>query len=374
MTNRRAMLWYTFLSIATACSSSDGSNPGTDAGRGTAGSGATAWGGTGGSTGGTSGSTSGGNSGAAGTGGGAGSTCDPSACHDAFNCTVDGCNVNGCTHVIGPNSGTTACPPGQYCTVEKGCSAAPACATDQDCIDAWQGDACKHNPQCDPASSVCVFEMLDKDGDGSAPSVCGGADCDDSDPEVYPGATEFCNGKDDDCNGQIDDGSDEALCGPTDLTGGEECVSGTCTCLPDHQCGSDCIDIQRSPLHCGSCAQACDTGYDCVSGTCTCAAPETVCNGACVDPYHDVMNCGGCGHTCAQFEDCDCGVCVCGNEKGGTCPPKPGGSGSGGSSGSGALPLRCVGTCVDAHTDVNNCGSCGTKCPAGVNCAWGKCQ
>jgi hypothetical protein len=44
-------------------------------------------------------------------------------------------------------------------------------------------------------------DLLDHDGDGYQP----GADCDDADVGVHPGAAERCNGVDDDCDGQIDD-------------------------------------------------------------------------------------------------------------------------------------------------------------------------
>jgi MYXO-CTERM domain-containing protein len=42
----------------------------------------------------------------------------------------------------------------------------------------------------------------DLDGDGYPEST----DCDDADPAVFPGATELCNGGDDDCDGVADDG------------------------------------------------------------------------------------------------------------------------------------------------------------------------
>jgi hypothetical protein len=49
---------------------------------------------------------------------------------------------------------------------------------------------------------------VDQDGDGA--SGCG-YDCDDNNPNVYPGAAETCNFKDDNCNGQVDE---DPMCPP----------------------------------------------------------------------------------------------------------------------------------------------------------------
>jgi len=43
---------------------------------------------------------------------------------------------------------------------------------------------------------------VDQDGDGFALGV----DCDDTDPQTYPGAVEICDTEDDDCDGTVDDG------------------------------------------------------------------------------------------------------------------------------------------------------------------------
>jgi hypothetical protein len=68
-----------------------------------------------------------------------------------------------------------------------------------DCADA---DACGEEPACD-----CD---VDNDGHNKAGGGCGGNDCRDDDPSVYPGAPERCDSKDNDCDGTVDEGATEA--------------------------------------------------------------------------------------------------------------------------------------------------------------------
>ncbi len=103
------------------------------------------------------------------------------------------------------------------------------------------GDDCDdNNPNVYPGATEIPYngadddcsgsDLIDLDQDGFDATIAGGDDCDDNNPNVYPGATESCNGVDDDCDGIPDDGlpihayldqdgdgfgtSDQGRCGP----------------------------------------------------------------------------------------------------------------------------------------------------------------
>jgi|GEM_PF-3248966 len=80
------------------------------------------------------------------------------------------------------------------------------------------------NNGCAPLSSnlSCTTSAeQDIDGDGSP----AGVDCDDNDPENYPGNQELCDGQDNNCNGQVDEGF------PDHIAPIIECTADTATMI-----------------------------------------------------------------------------------------------------------------------------------------------
>ena len=129
-------------------------------------------------------------------------------------------------------NGTETCQPGAMGADPFGClPAAPPCAVDMICDEATSTCA----PSCGVAGG-------DADGDGHVAIGCGGADCDDADPNRFPGNVEVCDedGHDEDCDprttGDRDrdgDGAIDAACCNVDPEGGADF------------CGSDCNDLRR---------------------------------------------------------------------------------------------------------------------------------
>jgi len=267
-------------------------------------------------------------------------------CDDGIDCTDDTCSSSGwCTNTLVP----ARCPTGTWCNPTKGCEAGKACAKDEDCDST---DACVVNNGCDPASRVCMWSVLDGDGDGQPPLVCGGTDCDDSDSDVYAGAPMRCNGKDNNCDGIVDTGTaTDEWCNET-YGPGHACQSGHCVCTTGTQCGYTCADLLTDKNHCGTCFNPCPLNEVCVQGQCECpSSGQTFCAvDGCVDLTSDKYNCGECEHGCWADQTCVASQCAC--------------SGN----------LTQCGSCVDTQTDNDNCGSCGHACSSPASCVSGQCQ
>ncbi len=163
----------------------------------------------------------------------------------------------------------------------------------RDCDD---GDDCTVD-SCDESADACVHEPRDDDGDGYASELCGGDDCDDTDADVSPGATEICEGsRDENCDGVVDEGCCEgAMPCPTSCgsTGTTRCdPDGTLHCDPPTEvcngADDDCDGTPDDGFTCvrgrsEACTSSCgSTGSRTCDDTCgwgTCAPPAETCNG-----------------------------------------------------------------------------------------------
>lgn len=177
------------------------------------------------------------------------------------------------------------------------------CMVSQQCID---NDPCTTDA-C--INGFCVNSPRDDDNDGFPPLQCGGGDCNDMNPQVFPGNAENCvDGADNDCNG-VEDCADPACksapkCGCVPAPTGEVCDNSI-----DDDCDKivDCFDsnCQGTPA-CGCLpneSSSCDNGFDddC-DGTIDCADFDCTSSQTC--------KCQNAVETCDNHTDDDCDLLI----------------------------------------------------------------
>ncbi|MFO0606203.1 MAG: MXAN_6577-like cysteine-rich protein [Polyangiales bacterium] len=223
-------------------------------------------------------------------------------------------------------------------------------------------DTCPAAQHCDPATNTCVAGCRADEG-CTAPAADGGV------------AARRCDTATNACVECVTD----AHC-----AGGRLCRGGVCvlacmaTGCPSGQtcCTGGCVDAQTNVENCGACGTACTIANGtpaCRAGACAVAMCDegfADCDGApgngCeVDTRLTTAHCGGCGRECAAVPGAvaACVMSACRS----TCV-----------SGSGDCDMNAANGCeTTLTTDVDNCGACGSRCPAPPNgaaaCAAGIC-
>ncbi len=126
-------------------------------------------------------------------------------------------------------NGTERCAPGEAGADIDGCVRTnPPCLEGQRCVE--EDMLCR---------SVCSV-IADADGDGFDSTDCGGADCNDGNPGIYPGNAEVCDAA------NVDEDCDPLTFGDRDADGDGFVDSACCNAMGDSMvCGDDCSDSRR---------------------------------------------------------------------------------------------------------------------------------
>ena len=149
------------------------------------------------------------------------------------------------------------CDDGKYCNGKERCDPDSKDAAEDGCVAAERGP-CGDN-DCDEKSESCGCDEPDRDSDGHDSIECGGDDCDDDDPDRFPGNTEVCDEKDhdEDCDPTTygfrdqdkDDDPDEKCCNIDEES-------------KKRYCGTDCDD-KKSEKHSFNTETCDDIDNDC---------------------------------------------------------------------------------------------------------------
>lgn len=149
------------------------------------------------------------------------------------------------------------CSDGLFCNGEEVCARAAPGADENGCIPAEVGP-CMPTQECDEPADSCetVCDVAeDADGDGRVAIACGGDDCDDADPNRFPGNPEVCDAED------HDDDCDPETFGFRDLDSDGFSSGRCCNEQSDGTalCGTDCDDMNPNLFPRNT--EACD-GFD----------------------------------------------------------------------------------------------------------------
>jgi len=112
------------------------------------------------------------------------------------------------------------------------------------------------------ASAPSQPKCVDRDRDRYGDNCLAGPDCDDNNPQIHPGASELCDGLDNDCDNLIDED----------------------------------FDLQTDSNNCGSCGHVCDLNTVCQEGICTFPPFPS----PCIDQDNDSY-----GDNCPAGPDCN---------------------------------------------------------------------
>lgn len=178
---------------------------------------------------------------------------------------VTGIGLAGCGDDTGPAvdggacTSASDCDDGVFCNGAESCDPTSSAAGANGCVPG--APPCQASQSCDEGADQCSSDCAmapDADSDGRNAVECGGDDCDDSNPDIFPGASEVCDaaGVDEDC--------DPMTIGDRDVDGDGRIDAACCN---GDTCGDDCNDMAAAinPMGTEACDQIdndCDTFTD----------------------------------------------------------------------------------------------------------------
>ncbi|MEM1413326.1 MAG: putative metal-binding motif-containing protein [Myxococcota bacterium] len=168
-------------------------------------------------------------------------------------CAVVACgDGRGSIADLGVDAGSVCargCDDGLFCNGEELCAPGARLADADGCVPGVP--PCEESMACDEGSRTCRA-CVDEDGDGHADLACGGDDCDDADPNRFPGNSEVCDVAD------HDEDCDPRTFGFRDADGDGVADAACCNVEEGGEriCGGDCDDA--STLVGASFVEACD--------------------------------------------------------------------------------------------------------------------